>query len=81
MGFVGGRVWDTFWSWCCLVALKQEKGTGSFERLAFLDEAGMIPYSCSLASSIEAESCLSTRLLLVFYNRTTPWVVGLLTLS
>ena|ERR1700728_3298070 len=78
VGVVGGGVRDTVWSWCCLVALKQEKGAGGLEGLAFLDEAGMIFLLCFLESSIESEGRLSTRLPHVKYNRTSH-TVGLLT--
>jgi hypothetical protein len=65
VGVVGGGFRNTVRSWCCLVALKQKKGTGGLEGLAFLDEAGMVFLLHSLASSIEAEGCLSTWLPLV----------------
>jgi ATP-binding cassette, subfamily C (CFTR/MRP), member 1 len=41
VGIVGGRLWNFAGSWCCLVAHKEEKSTGSLEELALLDKTGM----------------------------------------
>jgi len=43
VGVDRGRLWDTVWGCCSVVADEAENTSGCGEGLYFLDEAGMLP--------------------------------------